>query len=52
MIHPRDTVTITRDAWNDMNAYIALLERRVEEQEDLIIEANNYIGELEERLDG
>lgn len=30
----RDTVTMTREAWNDVSAYIEQLEHRVKELEE------------------
>lgn len=48
----RDTVTITRDAWNEMQQYIKGLEDQVESYEDQLLEAFDYILGLEEKLNG
>lgn len=48
----RDTVTIPRDAWNDMQEYIKGLEDQVESLESELTEAYEHVAELEEKLNG
>ncbi|QBI89993.1 Gp5.9-like inihibitor of recBCD nuclease [Escherichia phage HZP2] len=48
----RDTVTIPRDAWNDMQGYIDSLERENDSLKNQLMEADEYVAELEEKLNG
>lgn len=48
----RDTVTITRDAWNEMMEYIKGLEDQVETLEYELTESYKHVEELEEKLNG
>lgn len=48
----RDTVTIPRDAWNYMQGYIDSLERENDSLKNQLMEAYEYVTELEEKLNG
>ena len=48
----RDTVTITRDAWNCVQSYIDSLERENASLKNQLMEADEYVAELEEKLNG
>ena len=48
----RDTVTIPRDALNDMQGYIDSLERENDSLKNQLMEADEYVTELEEKLNG
>lgn len=47
-----DTVTLTRDAWNVVQSYIDSLERENYNLKNQLIEADEYVAELEEKLNG
>lgn len=47
-----DTVTVTRDAWNEMQQYIKGLEDQIASCEAQLEDASEYILELEEKLNG
>ena len=48
----RDTVTVSRDAWNDMQGYIDSLEREIDDLKNQLMEADEYVADLEEKLNG
>lgn len=53
MIMPKsDTVTVTRDAWNDMMFLIESLEREVNALTSLVNEYEERIEELEDTIYG
>lgn len=45
-------VTVSRDAFNDMSAYIERLEKENESLKAQLAEADDYVCELEEKLNG
>lgn len=47
-----DLVTIPRDVWNDMQGYIDSLERENDSLKNQLMEADEYVAELEEKLNG
>lgn len=49
MLMPKtDTVTVTRDTWNDIQAYIESLERDNQSLREELEEQLEYIAKLEE----
>lgn len=47
-----DLITISRDAWNDLQGYVQSLEREVDHLKEELADAENTIYELEEKLNG
>lgn len=45
-------VTVSRDAFNDMSAYIERLEKENESLKAQLAEADEYVCELEDKLNG
>lgn len=48
----RDLVTIPRDVWNDTQGYIDSLERENDSLKNQLMEADECVVELEEKLNG
>lgn len=45
-----DLVTVTREAWNDLQGYVQSLERENDSLKEQLAEADDYVCELEEKL--